>query len=40
MMFDVCELNYSKIRAWLDCPFLYRFIYEQRRYPPLYLNRD
>lgn len=34
MIFDPLELNYSKIRAYLDCPFLYRFIYVERRFAP------
>jgi RecB family exonuclease len=34
MIFDPLELNYSKLRAYLDCPFLYRYIYCERRFPP------
>ena len=34
MIFDPFELNYSKIRAYLDCPFLYRYIYAERRFTP------
>ncbi|MDD5208100.1 MAG: PD-(D/E)XK nuclease family protein [Elusimicrobiales bacterium] len=34
MIFDPFELNYSKIRAYLDCPFLYRYIYVERRFTP------
>ncbi len=34
MIFDPLELNYSKVRAYLDCPFLYRFIYVERRFAP------
>ncbi len=34
MIFDPLELNYSKIRAYLDCPFLYRYIYVERRFQP------
>ena len=34
MIFDPQELNYSKLRAYLDCPFLYRFIYVERRFAP------
>ncbi|MBI5744613.1 MAG: PD-(D/E)XK nuclease family protein [Elusimicrobia bacterium] len=34
MIFDPQELNYSKVRAYLDCPFLYRYIYVERRFPP------
>jgi putative RecB family exonuclease len=34
MIFDPYELNYSKIRAYLDCPFLYRYIYVERRFTP------
>ena len=34
MIFDPLELNYSKIRAYLDCPFLYRYIYVERRFAP------
>lgn len=32
MIFDPLELNYSKIRAYLDCPYLYRFIYVDRKF--------
>ncbi len=31
---EVFELNYSKLRAYLDCPFLYRYLYAQGRYAP------
>jgi putative RecB family exonuclease len=34
MIFDPQELNYSKIRAYLDCPFLYRYIYVERKFAP------
>ena len=34
MIFDPFELNYSKLRAYLDCPFLYRYIYVERRFTP------
>ena len=34
MMFDPLELNYSKIQAYLNCPFLYRFIYVERKFAP------
>jgi len=34
MIFDPFELNYSKIKAYLDCPFLYRFIYVERKFAP------
>ncbi len=34
MIFDPFELNYSKIRAYLDCPFLYRYIYVERKFAP------
>ncbi len=34
MIFDPLELNYSKLRAYLDCPFLYRHIYVERRFAP------
>ena len=34
MIFDPLELNFSKIRAYLDCPYLYRFIYVERRFAP------
>lgn len=34
MIFDPLELNYSKVRAYLDCPFLYRYIYVERRFAP------
>ncbi|NLO92362.1 MAG: PD-(D/E)XK nuclease family protein [Elusimicrobia bacterium] len=34
MLFDPKELNYSKIRTYLECPQLYRMIYvEQKRQP-------
>lgn len=28
------EINYSKINAWLFCPYLYHFSYIERKYPP------
>lgn len=31
---DPFELNYSKVRAYLNCPHLYSYIYLERRYPP------
>lgn len=34
MIFDPLELNYSKLRAYQDCPFLYRFIYVERKFAP------
>ncbi len=34
MIFDPLELNYSKIRAYIDCPFLYRAIYVERKFAP------
>lgn len=34
MIFDPLELNYSKIRAYLNCPLLYRFIYVERKFAP------
>ncbi|OGR65023.1 MAG: hypothetical protein A2X31_07660 [Elusimicrobia bacterium GWB2_63_22] len=34
MIFDPLELNYSKLRAYLDCPFLYRYIYVERKFAP------
>lgn len=34
MIFDPLELNYSKLRAYLDCPYLYRFIYAERKFAP------
>jgi putative RecB family exonuclease len=34
MIFDPLELNYSKVRAYLDCPFLYRYIYVERKFAP------
>ena len=34
MIFDPLELNYSKLRAYLDCPFLFRFIYVERKFAP------
>lgn len=35
MAFDPLELNYSKIKAYLDCPCLYKYIYVERRFAPL-----
>ncbi|HBA61528.1 MAG TPA: hypothetical protein DCZ92_12075 [Elusimicrobia bacterium] len=34
MIFDPLEINYSKLRAYLDCPFLYRHLYVERRFAP------
>jgi RecB family exonuclease len=34
MIFDPLELNFSKLRAYLDCPFLFRFIYVERKFAP------
>ncbi|HOW90493.1 MAG TPA: PD-(D/E)XK nuclease family protein, partial [Elusimicrobiales bacterium] len=31
---DPFELNYSKVRAYLTCPFLYKYVYLDRKYPP------
>ncbi len=31
---DPFELNYSKVRAYLSCPQLYKYIYLERKYPP------
>ncbi len=31
---ETFELNYSKLRAYLDCPYLYRYTYVQGRYAP------
>jgi RecB family exonuclease len=31
---DPFELNYSKVRAYLSCPHLYKYIYLERKYPP------
>ncbi len=28
------EINYSKINAWLFCPYLYSFVYVEKKYPP------
>lgn len=28
------EINYSKINAWLYCPYLYQFSYIEKKYPP------
>ncbi len=28
------EINYSKINAWLFCPYLYQFSYIEKKYPP------
>ncbi|HAH31273.1 MAG TPA: hypothetical protein DCL44_03050 [Elusimicrobia bacterium] len=35
MISDPLELNYSKVKAYLDCPLLYRYIYVERRFAPL-----
>ena len=35
MAFDPLELNYSKVKAYLDCPLLYKYIYVDRRFAPL-----
>ncbi|MBI4656317.1 MAG: PD-(D/E)XK nuclease family protein [Elusimicrobia bacterium] len=32
--FDPLELNYSKIKAYLNCPFLYRYAYVEGKYAP------
>ena len=34
MIFDPFELNYSKLQAYLNCPFLYRYIYVERKFAP------
>ena len=34
MIFDPLELNYSKLKAYIDCPFLFRFIYVERQFAP------
>lgn len=34
MIFDPFELNYSKIHAYQNCPFLYKFIYVERKFAP------
>ncbi len=31
---DPFELNYSKVRAYLSCPHLYKYIYLERKYQP------
>jgi len=31
---DPFELNYSKVKAYLDCPHLYKYIYLERNYTP------
>jgi len=31
---DPFELNYSKVKAYLDCPYLYKYIYLDRNYSP------
>ena len=33
--FGRLELSYSRLRAYLDCPWLYRTIYVERKRPPL-----
>ena len=35
MAFDPLELNYSKVKAYLDCPHLYKYIYVDRCFAPL-----
>lgn len=34
MISDPFELNYSKVKAYLDCPHLYKYIYLERSYTP------
>lgn len=34
MIFDPLELNYTKLKAWLDCPQLYKYCYIDKKYPP------
>lgn len=35
MLFDPLELNYSKIKSYLDCPRLYKYIYVEQKRAPL-----
>ncbi|MFH1619831.1 MAG: PD-(D/E)XK nuclease family protein [bacterium] len=35
MIFDHLELNFSKIKTWLDCRVLYRHIYVEQKRAPL-----
>ena len=35
MAFDPLELNYSKVKAYQDCPCLYKYIYAERCFAPL-----
>lgn len=34
MIFDPFELNYTKVKSYLDCPYLYKYRYIDRRFPP------
>ncbi len=34
MIFDPLELNYTKVKAWLDCPHLYKYCYIDRKFTP------
>ena len=34
MIFNPYELNYSKVNAYLYCPALYKFIYDERKFAP------
>ncbi|OGS07079.1 MAG: hypothetical protein A2270_05280 [Elusimicrobia bacterium RIFOXYA12_FULL_51_18] len=34
MISDPFELNYSKVKAYLDCPSLYKYIYIEHNYTP------
>lgn len=35
MIFDPLELNYSKVKTYLDCPALYKYMYVDQKRPPL-----
>ncbi len=35
MLFDPCEISYSKVKSYKDCPELYRYIYMEQKRPPI-----
>ncbi|MCX5783975.1 MAG: PD-(D/E)XK nuclease family protein, partial [Elusimicrobia bacterium] len=35
MIFDPRELNYSKIKTYSNCPFLFKHIYVEQKRPPI-----
>lgn len=34
MIFDPLELNYTKVKAYLDCPHLYKYCYIDKKFSP------